>query len=309
MSDVQTAERTAMVRSFNRFYTQRVGVLREGLLESEFSLTEVRVLQQISSGDRVTAAAIGRELGLDGGYLSRLLRRLETKNLIARARSNSDGRRSHLTLTDEGRSVFADLDARADDEIAAMLGSLTDARQLQLLQAMATIRELLGRETPSEIPYILRPPHAGDLGWVVHRHGALYARENGWDERFEGLVAGVVADFTANFDAKRERCWIAERKGEIVGSVFLVKKTDTIAKLRLLLVEPSARGLGIGRRLVSECTRFARQVGYERIVLWTNSTLVSARRIYQAEGYTLVSEERHDVFNEGELGQTWELVL
>ena len=303
------ATQTEAVRRFNRFYTQRIGVLHEAHLESDFSLAEVRLLFELAHRDGPTASELARDLSLDAGYVSRILRRFEDDGLLERRRSDADGRQNHLTLTNKGRRTFEPLNSRSDDEVSKLLGRLPAPDRDTLVTAMETVQHLLTeRETPST-PYILRPPHAGDLGWVVHRHGVLYAREYGWDERFEGLVAEVVATFVATFDPKRERCWIAERDGRIVGSVFLVKKSDDVAKLRLLLVEPEARGLGIGHRLVAECTRFARQVGYRSIVLWTNSCLHAARKIYVAEGYTLVEEAAHDLFGETTIGQTWELKL
>ncbi|HLU64689.1 MAG TPA: bifunctional helix-turn-helix transcriptional regulator/GNAT family N-acetyltransferase [Kofleriaceae bacterium] len=301
--------RIAAVRAFNRFYTARVGALGDGLLDSQHSLAEVRVLYELAHRDGPAASEITAALGLDRGYLSRILRRLERAGLVARRRSTDDARRSVLRLTGKGRSAFAELDARADDEIAALLAGLAPADRDRLVGATRTIHRLLAPREPGGAAATLRGPRPGELGWVVHRHGALYAAEYGWDERFEGLVAGVVASFAARRDPARERCWIAERDGEPVGSVFLVAKTATVAQLRLLLVEPSARGLGIGARLVDECTAFARAAGYRSIVLWTNDVLHAARRIYQAAGYRLVDEAPHQLFGEGLVGQTWELSL
>jgi DNA-binding MarR family transcriptional regulator/GNAT superfamily N-acetyltransferase len=305
--------RVAALRRFNRFYTRRIGVLGAGLLESPFSLTEVRVLYELANREEPSAAEIGRELGLDPGYLSRILRGLRKRKLLATRAAPGDRRRTLLALTDEGRAVFAQLDQRSSTEIEVMLRTLSGDRQRQLLGAMESIEQLLGgspEHVPSSRePYLLRAPEPGDLGWVVHRHGVLYAQEYGWDERFEALVAGVVADFVRTFDSHRERCWIAEREGEVVGSVFLVRDSDDVAKLRLLLVEPSARGLGIGSRLVGECVRFARQANYRTLTLWTNDVLDSARRIYEAEGFRLVKSEPHELFGQGLIGQTWELTL
>jgi len=310
MANAQLARRVAAVRRFNRFYTRRIGVLNDGLLESPFSLTEVRVLFELAHSPGLTATALGNELDLDAGYLSRLLRRLEQRDLIARTLSEADGRLAHLTLTDKGREEFRQLDERADDEVRALLGELSAAQQRELLGGLRTIEQLLAGPPPSRRePYLLRPHHPGDMGWVVHRHGVLYAQEYGWDERFEALVAEVVASFIQRFEPRRERCWIAERDGEIVGSVFLVKKSKTVAQLRLLLVEPSARGLGIGARLVDECIRFAQQCGYRRMTLWTNNVLHTARRIYQKAGFQLVSEKPHDMFGRDLIGQTWDLTL
>jgi DNA-binding MarR family transcriptional regulator/GNAT superfamily N-acetyltransferase len=298
------------VRRFNRFYTRQIGLLREGLYKSPFSLTEVRVLYELAHRNQPTATELGRDLGLDAGYLSRILRGFAKRGLIAKRPSESDGRQSHLSLTAKGRRVFAPLDAASQREVAVMLRRLQpDARQ-HLVQAMGVIERLLGGAPEGKTPYILRPHQPGDLGWMVYRHGVLYAQEYGYDERFEALVAKIAGEFIERFDPKRERCWIAEKDGERVGSVLLVKKSKTIAKLRVLLVEPSARGLGIGRRLVEECVRFARQVGYRKIVLWTQSELHAARRIYQAAGFRLAGKQKHDSWGRsGLVAETWELKL
>lgn len=310
MAETGLPDRVQSVRRFNRFYTQTIGVLNEGHLDSPFSLTEVRVLYEITHREAPTASEIGRDLGLDAGYMSRMVRGFERKGLVVRTRSETDGRRSHLSLTKKGRDLFARLDARACDEIATVLGTLAPGDQERITAAMQTVERLLGgRGERGETTYVIRDPRPGDMGWVVHRHGALYAQEKGWDERFEGLVAEVVARFVAGFDPKRERCWIAERDGEIVGSVFLARKSKTVGQLRLLLVEPSARGLGIGARLVDKVARFARQAGYRKIVLWTNRGLDSARKIYESAGYRMVLEEPHDKFGEGEFAQVWEMKL
>ena len=309
MATAPLDRRVATVRRFNRLYTRRIGVLNDGLLDSPFSLTEVRVLFELAHAPNLTAKALRDELGLDAGYLSRLLRRLEDRGLIARTPSGADGRVAHLNLTADGREEFRTLDERADHEVRDLLSQLSVARQRQLVGAVRIIEDLLAGEPPRREPYMLRPHQPGDMGWVVHRHGILYAQEYGWDERFEALVARVVASFIQRFDPQRERCWIAERDGEIVGSVFVVKKSKTIAQLRLLLVEPSARGLGIGARLVDECIRFARQRGYRSMTLWTNNVLHAARRIYQKAGFRLVAEKPHDMFGRDLIGQTWELTL
>lgn len=297
------------VRRFNRFYTKQIGILREGHLESPFSLTEVRVLYELAHQDGPTSAELARELGIDSGYLSRILRGFERRELVEKTKSDSDARQAHLRLTDGGRAAFAGLDSRADDEIAALVERVSRDDWRRLTDAMRTIERVLAPTDETKRSYLIRTHQPGDIGWVVYRHGVLYAREYGWDERFEALVAQIVADFVHNFEPRRERCWIAEQDGERVGSVFLVKKTDTIAKLRLLLVEPKARGLGIGHRLVDECIRFARHAQYERITLWTNSVLHAARRIYEQSGFQLVSEESHAMFGENLTGQTWELEL
>jgi DNA-binding MarR family transcriptional regulator/GNAT superfamily N-acetyltransferase len=297
------------VRRFNRFWTRQIGVLRDGYLESPFSLTEVRVLYEFAHREETTASELSKELGLDAGYLSRILRGFEERGLIGKKSSEADGRRSILWLTEQGREAFGTLDTRSHDEVGAMLGGLAPAKQGRLVEAMRTIESLLGDQPELMVSYLLRPHQPGDMGWIVHRHGVLYAREYGWDERFEALVAEIVAEFIQQYDPKRERCWIAERDGEIVGSVFLVKESEEVAKLRLLLVEPSARGLGIGRRLVQECVRFAKQTGYGRVTLWTNDVLRAARRIYEETGFRLVHEEPHHSFGHDLVGQTWELGL
>ena len=303
--------RVGAVRRFNRFYTRKIGVLREGAYRSPFSLTQVRVLYELAHRDRPTATELGRDLGLDAGYLSRILRGFEKRGLVAKTRSATDARRTHLALTAQGRKAFAPLDARSHDEVAALLAGLSGGEQGQLVGAMRTIQQLWGeRDTPTPPgSYVLRAPQPGDLGWVVHRHGALYAREYGYDQEFEGLVAEIVARFVRRFDAKRERCWIAERDGDIVGCVFLVKKSRAVAQLRLLLVEPSARGGGLGTRLVGECVRFARQVGYRKLVLWTQSELEAARRLYEAAGFRLTRTERHHSFGKALVAEIWELEL
>jgi len=301
--------RVGAVRRFNRFWTRQIGVLQDGYLESPFSLTEVRVLYEFAHREETTASELSKELGLDAGYLSRILRGFEERGLIGKKSSEADGRRSILWLTEQGREAFATLDTRSHDEVGVMLGGLSPAEQGRLVEAMRTIEGLLSDQPELKVPYLLRPHQPGDMGWIVHRHGVLYAREYGWDERFEALVAEIVAEFIQQYDLKRERCWIAERDGEIVGSVFLVKQSEEVGKLRLLLVEPSARGLGIGRRLVQECVRFAKQTGYGKITLWTNDVLRAARRIYEEAGFRIVHEEPHHSFGHDLVGQTWELEL
>ena len=296
------------VRRFNRFYTRQIGALEEGLLKSPFSLAEARVLYELAQRDQPTAAELGKDLGLDAGYLSRILRGFEQSGMLDRRPSASDGRQNLLGLTANGREAFCRLDAATRDQIGAMLGALPQGGARRLLDAMRTIETLLGHHQP-KVPYLLRPHEPGDLGWIVHRHGALYAREYGFDAQFEALVAEIVAQFGRQYDPSRERCWIAERDGAAVGSVLLVRQTDEVAKLRLLLVEPEARGFGIGARLVEECERFARSVGYRKITLWTNSVLHAARRIYEQAGYRLVHEEAHHSFGQDLVGETWELAL
>jgi DNA-binding MarR family transcriptional regulator/N-acetylglutamate synthase-like GNAT family acetyltransferase len=306
--DLET--RIDAVRRFNRFFTRRIGVLREGLLHSPYSLTEARILFEIAHRNlALTASDLSRELGLDPGYLSRILGCLERRGLIDKVRSETDGRRRLLSLTPEGEEAFSLLDDRSREEVAEMLGNLSEGNQLRLLEAMRTIEGVLDKGFKFSEPFLLRPHEPGDMGWVVHRHGVLYAREYGWDERFEALVARIVADFINTYDPAKERCWIAEMNGEIVGCVFLVKASDTVAKLRLLLVEPGARGLGLGTRLVEECVRFARRNGYKTLTLWTNSVLDAARHIYERQGFELVEEEEHHSFGHDLVGQNWELVL
>jgi DNA-binding MarR family transcriptional regulator/GNAT superfamily N-acetyltransferase len=299
------------VRGFNRFYTRLVGALDEGHLRSPFSLAEVRVLYEVAHSDGVTATALARDLRLDAGYLSRMLRALEQRGLIRRSRSPEDARRSVLALTARGLRTFTDMNERAHEDVATLLGPLHPEAKERLVAAMRTIESILGGSADDGPEYILRPHRLGDMAWVVHRQAILYAREYGWNGQYEALTARVVADFIEQFDHRRDRCWIAERNGGIVGSVFVVKHPERpgVAKLRMLYVEPSARGLGIGRRLVNECTRFARETGYQTLTLWTNSVLASARKIYEAEGYRLVSEERHRLFGDDAIGQTWELEL
>jgi DNA-binding MarR family transcriptional regulator/GNAT superfamily N-acetyltransferase len=312
MTQAETLEaHVAAVRHFNRFFTRQIGVLREGLLHTDYSLTEARILFELAQRDGTTATGLCRELGLDAGYLSRTLARLEQNGLVDKLRSESDGRQRVLRLTAAGQSAFAVLDQRSRDEVAELLDDVGEAEQQRLLKAMQAIETILdrGRAFKFAEPFVLRPHEPGDMGWVVHRHGALYAQEYGWDARFEALVAQIVADFINNFDPARERCWIAEIGGEIVGSVFVVQSSASVAKLRLLLVEPKARGLGLGTRLVEECIRFARRSGYEKLMLWTNSVLVEARHIYQKTGFTLVAEEAHHSFGHDLVGETWELAL
>jgi len=303
-------DRVASVRRFSRFYTRRIGVLHEGLLGSPLSLAEGRVIWELAQRETATAAELAAELGLDPGYLSRILGGLERRDLIDRHPSERDGRQSDIALTEEGRALYATIDTKSREEVAALLGDLEDADQARLVEAFKTAERLLGQpRKPAGPAYILRPHQPGDTGWIIHRHGVLYAEEYGFDTRFEALVAQIAAAFIENFDATRERCWIAERAGAIVGSVLLVKESEEVAKLRLLYVEPWARGLGIGSRLVAECVRFARQRRYRKISLWTNDILVSARRIYQAAGFRLISEEPHRSFGRDLVGQTWELPL
>jgi DNA-binding MarR family transcriptional regulator/N-acetylglutamate synthase-like GNAT family acetyltransferase len=302
-------ESVSAVRRFNRFYTRRIGVLEEGLLASPFSLTEARVLYELAQGQALTATALGKELGLDAGYLSRILQKLRRRGLLVRRRSEADGRQGLLALTERGREAFQALDARSRDDVAALLRPLGADEQRRLLQSMKTIESLLGPRTAAAEPWVLRSPEPGDLGRVIEAHGRLYAREYGWDESFEALVAGIVARFAEKHDPKRERAWIAELEGEMVGCVFLVRKSEAVAQLRLLLVDPRARGRGVGRRLVSECVRFARAARYRKVVLWTSALLHSARRIYEEQGFERTGSESERSFGADLVFETWELAL
>jgi DNA-binding MarR family transcriptional regulator/N-acetylglutamate synthase-like GNAT family acetyltransferase len=309
MAKNDLAQHVESVRCFNRFYTRQIGVLNEHLLKSPFSLAEGRIIYELAQREKATATELRGELGLDAGYLSRLLADFKKRGLIARKPAEADGRQSLIRLTEKGQNAFAQLNAQSRNQIEAMLDQLSPSDQNRLIEAMRAIERLLGAQPEQKVPYIIRPHQPGDMGWVVHRHGVLYNEEYGWDEQFEALVAEIVARFIQNFDAKRERCWIAERNGEIVGSVFLVKKSQTVAQLRLLLVEPSARGMGIGKRLVNECVRFARPTGYKKIILWTQSVLGAARHVYQEAGFQLVHEGPHHSFGHDLVEQTWELKL
>jgi DNA-binding MarR family transcriptional regulator/N-acetylglutamate synthase-like GNAT family acetyltransferase len=307
---MDTPERVEAVRSFNRFYTRQLGLLDRKLLRSPYSLAEARLIYELAHREDATASILCDELNLDAGYLSRIVAAFRRAGLIASRTSRDDRREMLLSLTQKGRDAFALLNQRSKQQIQTMLDQLTEADQTRLIESTQAIRGLLdapAKTTPSA--YLLRPHQPGDMGWVVHRHGVLYSQEYGWDERFEALVAEIVAKFIQNFDPKSERCWIAEMNGENVGCVFLVKKSQTVGQLRLLLVEPKARGLGIGLRLVNECIRFARHVGYRKIMLWTNSVLDAARHIYIKTGFELVEEEPHHSFGHDLIGQNWELRL
>jgi len=302
------ADRVEAVRAFNRFYTRWVGALDEGLLRTRHSLPEARVLFELGRARSREVSDLRRTLDVDPGYLSRLLGRLEEEGLLTRERSAADGRRQLARLTRTGRSEFRVLDGRSAAEVAETLGALRDEERNRLVSAMETIHTVL--DPPDGAPAaVLRAPGPGDYGWIVHRHGVLYAEEYGWNEEFEALVAEIVARFVQRLDPRRERCWIAERQGQNVGCVFLVRKSERVAQLRCLLVEPSARGHGIGQRLVEECVRFARQHGYRKMILWTNDVLHAARRIYEPCGFQLVEEDKHHSFGHDLVGQTWELKL
>ena len=309
MAAIQIAQHVEAVRRFSRFYTKQIGLLQEKILRSPFSLAEARVVYELAHHEKTTATELSNELGIDPGYLSRILRDFKRRGLIDKGRSEADGRKKFLCLSDSGQAAFARINGRSRREIEAQLNNLSVADQLSLVQAMQTIEDLLGAKPEHKVPYILRTHQPGDMGWVVQRHGILYAAEYAWDEQFEALVAEIVTSFIRNYDHRRERCWIAEKEGESVGSVFLVKQSDSTAKLRLLLVEPKARGLGIGTRLVDECLKFAQQVGYSKITLWTNSVLTAARHIYQKAGFRIVDQQAHHSFGHDLIAETWELEL
>jgi DNA-binding MarR family transcriptional regulator/GNAT superfamily N-acetyltransferase len=310
-------EHVAALRAFNRFYTRRIGVLDERLYGTPFTLPQTRVLWELAHHEGITATELARLLELDAGYLSRLLAALKARRLVRAQRSAADARQAILSLTAAGRRAFEPMNAHSQAQIATLLSPLDEPSRRRLLQAAGTIETLLGAPRTDRPPYLLRAPQPGDMGWVIARHGAIYAQEYGWDIRFEGLVAQIVGHFIEHFDAKREACWIAERDGQNVGCVFLVQPRDDktgkpergVAQLRLLIVEPGTRGLGIGARLVDECERFARNAGYKRIKLWTQSTLTAARAIYARAGYRLVSSEPHQSFGAELVGEMWEMAL
>jgi len=306
-------QQIAAVRRFNRYYTRQIGVLRKTFLDSPYSLGEARVLYEVASRRAPTASDIARSLDLDAGYLSRVLRNFERRGLIRRQPSSKDARQSHLTLTARGQKSFTPLDARSQRDTAAMLAKLEPADRARLIAAMTAIEGLLGGAPAAEAApqrnYILRPPRPGDFGWIVKRHAELYAQEYLWREPFEGVCAQIVADFVNKYDASRERCWIAESDGENVGTVMLVNDGDGVARLRLLLVEPRARGLGIGARLTDEAVRFARGAGYRKITLWTHSVLTAARHIYQGAGFKLMRSEEHQSWGQPVVSEHWDLEL
>jgi DNA-binding MarR family transcriptional regulator/GNAT superfamily N-acetyltransferase len=309
ISEVEQLQRIEAVRRFSRFYTRRIGVLHEGLLDSPFTLTEGRVVYELAYHETTTAAELAKELDLDPGYLSRLLKGLEQRGYLLRRPAEADGRQTILALSERGEAAFAAINARSRAHVGGLLDPLAPGDQASLVEALATVESLLGEAPQRRVTYILHPHQPGDIGWVIQRHGALYAEEYGFDETFEALVAEICAQFLKGFDAGRERCWIAEKDGLNVGCVFLVRQSDQVAKLRCLLVEPRARGLGVGTRLVAECIRFARQRGYRKITLWTNSILLAAIHLYEQAGFVLVEEVEHRSFGHDLVGQTWELEL
>ncbi len=297
------------IRAFNRFYTRKIGVV-DGMASSPFSLAEARVLYELAHREKPTATDIRKELGLDAGYMSRILRDFERRKLVAREQSKTDERQRFLSLTAKGRRAFAPLDERSNRDVVAMIEAVSPAGRKRLIEAVETVRRLLGETTEAVgIPYLLRMHQPGDMGWVVYRQAILYSEEYGWDGSYEGLAAEIVAKFIKNYDPKWERAWIAEKDGERVGAVFVAKESDQTAKLRLLHVEPQARGLGIGKRLVEECIRFARQAGYQKLTLWTQSILHAARHIYQQAGFHVIREEKHHSFGKDLTAETWELTL
>lgn len=302
-------DRINAVRHFNRFITKQIGVLHEGLLLSPYSLTESRVIFELANRETLTASEVIHELGIDAGYLSRIVKRLEGEGLVEKTRSEDDGRQRILSLTPEGQIAFELLDKRSREEVAEMLADLSEKDQRRLIKAMQTIEDIFGKGHECSPPYVLRPHEPGDLGWITYRHGVLYAEEYGWDERFEALVAQISADFLRNNDPKKERCWIAEMDGEIVGSVMIARESEKVARLRLFLVEPRARGLGLGTRLVEECIRFSRRSGYEKITLWTYSVLTAARHTYKKLGFELIKAEEEHSFGHDLVGEIWELTL
>lgn len=301
-------QQISTIRAFNRFYTRKIGVL-DGMASSPFSLAEARVLYELAHRQRPTATDIRRELGLDAGYMSRILRNFERRKLVKREQSKTDERQRFLSLTPQGRKAFVPLDERSNRDVAAMLDELSLTERKQLADAVQIIRRLLGERAEPKTPYLLRQHEPGDMGWIVHRQAILYADEYGWDGTYEALAAEIVSQFIKNYDPKCERAWVAEKDGERVGAVLVAKESEEIAKLRLLHVERKARGLGIGKRLVEECIRFARQTGYKKMSLWTQSILHAARGIYNKTGFQIVHEEKHHSFGKDLVAETWELDL
>jgi DNA-binding MarR family transcriptional regulator/predicted N-acetyltransferase YhbS len=309
MSPTDFDDQISAVRAFNRFYTRKLGVLDQQLLKSPFSLSEARVLYELAHREDAAAKEIGIELGLDPGYLSRIVQKFDEDGLITRKPLPSDRRQYRLGLTAKGRQAFAKLERSTHDDVAAMLGELDDGKRASVVHAMRTIEHALEPPTQKPAGFLLRSHRPGDIGWIVSRHGAIYAQEYGWDITFEALAAEITAQFIRSYDPSREHCWIAEIGGEPVGSIFLVRASDQVAKLRLLLVEKEARGLGVGRALTEQCIRFAREAGYSSITLWTQSILVAARGIYQRAGFQRIKEEKHHSFGVDLVGETWEREL
>ena len=322
MAQIDRDRHIAAARRFNRFYTRQIGVLRKNFLDSPYSLGEARVIYEIAKDGSPTASEIGRTLDLDAGYLSRVLRNFEKRGLLERKVSKTDARQSHLALSPRGRKAFALLDDLSQRDIGAMLDKLAPADQSRLIAAMDTIETLLeaapepasdtaskSKSDKAKPRYRLRDPAPGDYGWIVKRHAELYAQEYKWREPFEGVCAQIVADFVNKFDAKRERCWIAEMDGENVGSIFVAKDSDEVARIRLLLVDPKARGLGLGAKLTEQAVRFAREAGYKKMTLWTHSVLKAARHIYQKAGFKLIRSEKHKSWGQPVVSEYWDLDL
>ena len=309
MSEPRVDNQVRALRAFNRFYTRKIGVVG-GMASSPFSLAEARVLYELAHREKPTATEIRKELGLDAGYMSRILRDFERRKLVAREQSKTDERQRFLSLTAKGRRAFQPLDERSNRDVTAMIDQISPRERNQLVQAVETVHRLLGDPTDlPRTPYLLRLHQPGDMGWIVYRQAILYTEEYGWDGTYEALAAEIVASFLKSYDPKWERAWVAEKEGERVGAVFVAKASDEIAKLRLLHVEPEARGLGIGKRLVEECVRFARQAGYQKMTLWTQSVLQAARHIYKQAGFQVVREEKHHSFGKDLTAETWELNL
>ncbi|WP_040952753.1 bifunctional helix-turn-helix transcriptional regulator/GNAT family N-acetyltransferase [Gorillibacterium massiliense] len=298
-------QRVQRVRQFNRFITREIGALQEGLVHSSFSLTEVRVMYELAHRKDLTAAELTKELGLDPGYLSRILSKLEQLGLIGKDRSEKDGRRMILQLTEQGEKAYAPLNRRSNEEVEGMLADLGETEQARLLKAMQTIEELLAKDYKYAQPFILRSLEPGDIGMIIHMHGRFYSREYGWDERFEASVSQIAAQFLQNFNPNKERCWIAEMGGEIIGSIMVVQDNEEAARIRLLLVDPKARGMGLGTKLVEEALSFAKRTGYREMILWTNHVLTEARSIYRKLGFERIAEEKHNSFGPELIGETW----
>jgi DNA-binding MarR family transcriptional regulator/GNAT superfamily N-acetyltransferase len=308
MPELTVDAQVGAIRAFNRFYTRKIGVV-DGMASSPFALAEARVLYELAHREQATATDIRKELGLDAGYMSRILREFERRKLIRREQSKTDERQKFLSLTAKGRRAFAPLDARSNRDVVAILEGLSPTKRKQLVDAVQAVRRLLGDKVQTSTSYLLRQHQPGDLGWIVHRQAILYAEEYGWDGTYEALAGEIVAQFIKNYDPNRERCWIAEKDGERVGGAFVAKVSDDIAQLRLLHVEAQARGLGIGKRLVEECLRFARRAGYQKMTLWTQSNLHAARHIYKQAGFQVVREQQHHSFGKDLTAETWELNL
>lgn len=305
-------DRIAKVRSFNRFFTRHIGVLREGLLQTEFTLTELRVLYELAHYGDQQPVVLCRQLGLDRGYLSRIVSKFESAGMVSKISSTIDGRAKLLQLTAYGRTIYEPLDRRSCEEVDDMLSCLDDTEQQRLLDAMNTIQTILDKNGAMKFaePFVLRTHRPGDMEWITCRHGELYSQQQGWNSSFEVLVGQICHAFERDYDPDLERCWIAEMGGERVGSIAVTRSGDNgIAKLRLLLVEEKARGSGLGSHLVDTCHHFARAAGYRKIRLWTTSQQEEARHIYRNKGYVLVAEEPAHAFGKDMVNETWELDL